>query len=59
MLGVALGSGPWWRCWGWVDRLIAGSPRLAEAMKWISMAYMCCGYAWKIAHASGPIRKGM
>lgn len=58
MLGVALGFGAMVALLGLgVDRLIAGSPRLAEAMKWISMAYMLW-LAWKIAHASGPIRKG-
>ena len=58
MLGVALGFGLMVALLGLgVDRLIAGSPQLALAMKWVSMAYMLW-LAWKIAHASGPIGKG-
>ncbi|RCW86647.1 LysE family translocator [Paracoccus lutimaris] len=58
MLGVALGFGAMVALLGLgVDRLIAGSPRLAEAMKWISMGYMLW-LAWKIAHASAPIGTG-
>ena len=58
MLGVALGFGAMVALLGLgVDRLIAGSPRLAMAMKWVSMAYMLW-LAWRIAHASGPIGKG-
>ncbi len=58
MLGVALGFGLMVALLGLgVDRLIAGSPRLAMAMKWVSMAYMLW-LAWRIAHASGPIGKG-
>ena len=58
MLGVALGFGAMVALLGLgVDRLIAGSPRLAEAMKWISMGYMLW-LAWKIAHASAPIGAG-
>lgn len=54
MLGVALGFGAMVALLGLgVDRLIAGSPRLAEAMKWISMGYMLW-LAWKIAHAGAP-----
>ena len=55
MLGVTLGFGAMVALLGLgVDRLIAGSPMLAAAMKWISMAYMLW-LAWKIAHASAPV----
>lgn len=41
MLGVALGFGAMVALLGLgLDRLIAGSPMLGAAMKWISMAYM-------------------
>ena len=54
MLGVALGFGAMVALLGLgVDRLIAGSPMLAAAMKWISLAYMLW-LAWKIAHAGAP-----
>ena len=58
MLGVALGFGAMVALLGLgVDRLIAGSPMLAAAMKWISLAYMLW-LAWKIAHASAPVGRG-
>ncbi len=55
MLGVTRGFGAMVALLGLgVDRLIAGSPAMAEALKWISMAYMLW-LAWKIAHASAPV----
>lgn len=54
MLGVALGFGAMVALLGLrVDSVIAGAPRLAEAMKWVSMGYMLW-LAWKIAHAAPP-----
>lgn len=54
MLGVSLGFGAMVALLGLgVDRVIAGSPALALAMKWVSLAYMIW-LAWKIATASAP-----
>lgn len=36
-----------------VDQVIAASPVLAKALKWVSLAYMLW-LAWKIANASAP-----
>lgn len=36
-----------------VDRLIADAPRLAQALKWLSLAYVLW-LSWKIAHAAAP-----
>ncbi|WP_199259581.1 LysE family translocator [Paracoccus binzhouensis] len=58
LLGVALGFGAMVALLGLgVDRLIAGAPRLAEAMKWVSMGYVLW-LAWKIAHAAAPGTEG-
>ncbi|GLK65988.1 LysE family translocator [Paracoccus kondratievae] len=58
LLGVALGFGAMVALLGLgVDRLITGAPRLAEALKWVSMAYVLW-LAWKIAHASAPGSEG-
>ena len=58
MLGVALGFGLMVALLGLgVDRLIADSPALAQAMKWVSLAYMLW-LAWKIAHATAPVATG-
>ena len=58
MLGVALGFGAMVALLGLgVDRLITGAPRVAEAMKWISLAYMLW-LAWKIANSAAPIGTG-
>ena len=55
MLGVTLGFGAMVALLGLgVDRLIAGSPAMAETLKWVSMGYMLW-LAWKIAHASAPV----
>lgn len=54
MLGVSLGFGAMVALLGLgVDRVIAGSPVLASAMKWVSLAYMIW-LAWKIATATAP-----
>ncbi|RJL00503.1 LysE family translocator, partial [Paracoccus siganidrum] len=54
MLGVSLGFGAMVALLGLgVDRVIAGNPVLASAMKWVSLAYMIW-LAWKIATASAP-----
>lgn len=58
LLGVALGFGAMVALLGLgVDRLIASAPRLAEALKWVSMAYVLW-LAWKIAHAAAPGTEG-
>ncbi|AUH63858.1 LysE family translocator [Paracoccus zhejiangensis] len=54
MLGVSLGFGAMVMVLGLgFDRLITGTPALAEALKWISLAYMLW-LAWKIASSSRP-----
>ncbi|KGJ05030.1 Threonine/homoserine/homoserine lactone efflux protein [Paracoccus halophilus] len=54
MLGVALGFGAMVALLGLgMDRIIAGAPGLAGAMKWVSMGYMLW-LAWRIAHAAAP-----
>lgn len=54
MLGVALGFGGMILLLGLgVERVIQSAPRLALAMKVVSLGYMLW-LAWKIAHASAP-----
>lgn len=54
MLGVSLGFGAMVAVLGLgFDRLITGTPVLAETLKWLSLAYMLW-LAWKIAHATRP-----
>ncbi len=54
MLGVALGFGVMVAVLGLgVAQLISSAPRVAEAMKWLSLAYILW-LAWKIAHAAAP-----
>lgn len=54
MLGVSLGFGGMVAILGLgIDRLIVETPGLAEALKWISLAYMLW-LAWKIANATAP-----
>ncbi|TRW96835.1 LysE family translocator [Paracoccus sp. M683] len=54
MLGVSLGFGVMVVVLGLgVDRVIQGSPALADGLKWVSMAYMLW-LAWKIANAGRP-----
>lgn len=54
MLGVSLGFGVMVVLLGLgVDRLIATTPGLAQALKWLSLIYMLW-LAWKIASAGGP-----
>lgn len=54
LLGVALGFGAMVALLGLgVDRMIAGAPRLAEVLKWVSMGYVLW-LAWKIAGAAAP-----
>lgn len=54
LLGVALGFGAMVALLGLgVDRLIAEAPRLALALKAVSLVYVLW-LAWKIAHAAAP-----
>lgn len=54
MLGVALGFGAMVGMVGLgIDRIIAANPLIAQAMKWLSLAYVLW-LAWKIAHAAAP-----
>ena len=58
MLGISLGFGVMVMILGLgVDRLIASSPALAQAMKWLSLGYMAW-LAWKIANAGQPRSEG-
>ena len=58
MLGISLGFGVMVMILGLgVDRLIAASPALAQAMKWLSLGYMAW-LAWKIANAGQPRSEG-
>lgn len=58
MLGISLGFGVMVMILGLgVDRLIAASPALAQAMKWLSLGYMAW-LAWKIANAGQPRSAG-
>lgn len=54
LLGVALGFGAMVALVGLgVDRLVSGTPLLAQGLKWLSLAYVLW-LAWKIAGA-GPV----
>ncbi len=54
ILGVSLGFGLMVALLGLgVAQLIVAAPAVAEAMKWLSLAYILW-LAWKIAHASAP-----
>lgn len=56
LLGVALGFGAMVALVGLgVDRLVSGTPLLAQGLKWLSLGYVLW-LAWKIARASPVVR---